>query len=407
MRVEGKIAWRYLFSKKSHNAINIVSGVSAAGVMVATAALVCVLSVMNGFSGVVEQMFSNFDPELRIEPREGKYFRLDSPEMLTLKRLKSVRVFSPTIEETALIQYEDHQVSAQIKGVSDHFQELTHIDSIICDGFYSIYDGAFERCVLGRGLASQLGISPHFVGGIKVYAPKRLGQVNLMRPDQALNRLSTFIAGTFAVDQIQYDDHVMIVSLNFARQLFEYDDNQATALELALVRAESFDKVKRQIIETLGDDYIVLDRYEQQADFFRISKIEKMLTLLLLGFILLIATFNIIGSLSMLMIDKQEDSRTLLNLGATPALIRRIFLLEGWLISLLGAAAGLVLGLVVCLIQQEFGILKLGNGTDYVLSAYPVEVQGMDILVVAGIVLAIGYISAFIPTRQLLKRPIQ
>ena len=201
-----------------------------------------------------------------------------------------------------------------------------------------------------------------------------------MRPDQALNRLSTFIAGTFAVDQIQYDDHVMIVSLNFARQLFEYDDNQATALELALVRAESFDKVKRQIIETLGDDYIVLDRYEQQADFFRISKIEKMLTLLLLGFILLIATFNIIGSLSMLMIDKQEDSRTLLNLGATPALIRRIFLLEGWLISLLGAAAGLVLGLVVCLIQQEFGILKLGNGTDYVLSAYPVEVQGMDIL---------------------------
>ncbi len=404
MRIETKIAWRYLFSKKSHNAINIVSGVSAAGVMVATAALVCVLSVMNGFSRVVEQMFSNFDPELRIEPAQGKFFRLDSPEMVELQQLNCIRIFSPTIEETALVQYNDHQVAAQLKGVSDRFQELTHIDSIIHDGYYSVYDGAFERCVLGRGLAAQIGINPHFVGGMKVYAPKRKGRVNLMRPDASLNKATTFIAGTFAVDQLQYDDHVMIVSLDMARQLFDYAPTEATAVELALTDGANIKKVKRLVRETLGPDYVVLDRYEQQADFFRISKIEKLLTLLLLAFILLIATFNIIGALSMLMIDKQDDTRTLSNLGATPQMLRRIFLYEGWLISALGATVGLVLGLLICLLQQHFGLLKLGNGTDYVLSAYPVQVQALDIVLVAAIVLAIGYLSAYIPTRQILKK---
>jgi len=404
VRVEGIIAWRYLFSKKSHNAINIVSGVSAAGVMVATAALICVLSVMNGFSNVVEQMFSQFDPQLRIEAKEGKFFRLDTPDMQAVKDLESVRIFSPTIEETALVQYEDHQVPALLKGVSDHFQELTQIDSIIHDGYYSVYDGAFERCVLGRGLAARIGINPHFVGGMKVYAPKRKGRVNLMRPDQSLNKASTFIAGTFAVDQLKYDDQLMIVSLDFARQLFDYSADEATAVEVALSDGANLKKVKKQLRQTLGDDFVVMDRYEQQADFFRISKIEKMLSLLLLAFILLIATFNIIGSLSMLMIDKQDDCRTLSNMGATPAMIRRIFLYEGWLISTLGAAIGLVVGLIVCLLQEHFGLLKLGDGTDYVLSAYPVDVQVLDTAVVAIIVLAIGYVSAYIPTRQIVKK---
>jgi ABC-type lipoprotein release transport system permease subunit len=225
-----------------------------------------------------------------------------------------------------------------------------------------------------------------------------------MRPDLSLNKASTFIAGTFAVDQLQYDDHVMLVSLDFARNLFDYSENEATAVELALTEGANTQKVKKQIRETLGPGFTVLDRYEQQADFFRISKIEKVLTLLLLAFILLIATFNIIGSLSMLMIDKQEDSRTLSNLGATPQMIRRIFLYEGWLISALGAAVGLVLGLVICLLQEHFGLLKLGNGSDYVLSAYPVEVQAPDVLIVAMIVLAIGYLSAYIPTRQIVKK---
>ena len=404
MRVEWKIAWRYLFSKKSQNAINIVSGVSAAGVTVATAALVCVLSVMNGFSSVVETMFSQFDPELRIEPAEGKFFRLDAPEMQAVADLAEVKIFSPTIEETALVRYNDHQLPATIKGVSDQFQELTHIDSIIHDGYYSVFDGAFDRCVLGRGLAARIGINPHFVGGMKVYAPKRKGRVNMMRPDLSLNQAGTFIAGTFAVDQMQYDDQVMLVSLDFAQRLFDYSPEEATAVELALTDGTNLKKTKRLIRQTLGEQYLVLDHYEQQADFFRISKIEKMMTLLLLAFILLIATFNIIGSLSMLMIEKQDDSRTLATMGATPEILRRIFLLEGWLISALGAALGLVLGLIICLVQEHFGLLKLGNGTDFVLSAYPVEVQALDILVVALIVLAIGYLSAYIPTRQIVPQ---
>lgn len=370
----------------------------------ATAALVCVLSVMNGFSRVVEGMFSQFDAELRIEPAKGKYFRLDSSEMQALEEMSFVKIFSPTIEETALVQYKDHQVPATLKGVSDHFQELTNIDSIIHDGFYSVYDGAFERCVLGRGLAATIGINPHFVGGMKVYAPKRKGRVNMMRPDRSLNQMSTFIAGTFAVDQLQYDNQMMLVSLDFARQLFDYDANEATAVELALVDGAIVPKAKKVIRQTLGGDYVVLDRYEQQADFFRVSKIEKMLTMLLLAFILLIATFNIIGSLSMLMIEKQDDSLILRNLGATPQMLRRIFLTEGWLISLLGAAAGLVLGLVLCLLQEHFGFIKLGNGMEYVISAYPVAVEFTDILLIAAIVLAIGFLSAYIPTRQIVKK---
>jgi len=400
MQFELKIAWRYLFSKKSHNAINIVSGVSAAGVMVATAALVCVLSVMNGFRNVVEQMFSEFDPQLRIEPAEGKFFRLDAPELQAVAQMPDVAIFAPTIEETALIRYKDHQMPATLKGVSDSFRQLTHIDSIIHDGFYSTYDGAFERCVLGRGLAARLGINPHFVGGMKVYAPKRKGRVNLMRPDQSLNQASTFIAGTFAVDQVDYDDRLMLVSLPFAQQLFDYTPSEATAVELALTDGANLNQTKRRIRQTLGPDYRVLDRYEQQADFFRISQIEKLMTLLLLAFILLIATFNIVGSLSMIMIDKQPDCRILATLGATPAMLRRLFLIEGWLISALGAALGLVLGLAVCLIQQHFGLLKLGNGTDFVLSAYPVQVQPLDILLTAAITLALALLTAYIPTHK-------
>lgn len=403
MQVELKIAWRYLFSKKSHNAINIVSGISAIGVMVATAALVCVLSVMNGFGTLVESMFSQLDPELRIEPMESKHFRLDSPEMQAVQQMEDIAVFSPTIEETALIQYEDHQIPAKLKGVDDHFQHLTHIDSIINDGFYSVYDGAFERCVLGRGLAAQIGINPHFIGGMKVYAPKRLERVNMMRPDQSLNKATTFIAGTFAVNQIEYDDQLMIVSLPFARQMFDYSEEEATAVELAIKEGANLQQVKKRIRQALGEKFLVLDRYEQQADFFRIMKIEKVLTTLLLALILLIATFNIIGSLSMLMIDKQKDSQTLTHLGASQSIIRKIFLYEGWLISLLGAAIGLIIGLIICLIQQYGEVLKLGDGTNYVISAYPVHVQFTDILLIAAIVILIGFISAYIPTRHITR----
>lgn len=398
MRFELKIAWRYLFAKKSHNAINIVSGVSAGGVCVATAALVCVLSVMNGFNRVIEQLFSEFDPELLVLPAEGKYFSLaDAP----WEALPEVAVCSPVVRETAMVEYKDHQVPARIMGVSDNFQQLTHIDSIITDGEFLVWDGGFDRCVMGRGLAATVGINAHFVGGVHIYAPKRVGKVNTLRPDQSLNRETTFIAGTFAVNQVDYDDHLCIVSIDCARRLFEYADDEVTAVELSLEPGADKKAAKRKIRKLLGDGYLVLDRYEQQADFFRIALIEKLLCTLLLAFILMIASFNIIGSLSMLMLEKKEDIVVFRNLGASPRQVRRIFLFEGWMISALGALIGLVLGLVICLLQQEYGLLKLGNGLEYVLSAYPVAVEPLDIIVITVIVLLMGFLAAWYPTRHL------
>ena len=403
MKLELHIAWRYLFSKKGHNAINIVSGVSAAAVGVVAAAMVCVLSVMNGFGALVEHMFSEFDPEIRITAAQGKSFRLDTLPVQQALALPFVQAASQVVEETALVRYKDHQQPARIMGVDTVFQHITHIDSILSDGYFSVYDGAFERCVMGRGLAAQIGINAHFVGAVHLYAPKRLERVNMLRPDDAFLHETAFMAGTFAVNQTTYDDQLLLVSLPLARRLFQYDTLTVTSLELQLASDSrlSARRMKTQLRECLGDGYIVADRYEQQADFFRILKIEKLLTALLLAFILLIACFNVIGSLSMLIIDKQEDIRILQHLGATNQTIRRTFLYEGWLITTLGALFGLLIGLAVCLLQQHYGLLKLGSGADYVISAYPVLVQAGDVLAVAAIVLLMGFLAAYYATRSL------
>ena len=404
LRVEYRIAWRYLFSKKGHNAINIVSGVSAAAVAVVTAAMVCVMSVMNGFGTMVEQLFSQFDPDIRIEAVSGKSFRLSKETEDALTQLPSVAMLSRSIEETALIYYDDKQMPVQLRGVDTAFAQLTHIDNIITDGKYMVFDGAFERAVLGQGLAWQLGINAHFVQAMHVYAPKRTGRVNMLRPDESFNHETCFIAGTFAVQQTQYDDALMIVSIELARRLLDFGDDEVSALLVQTKDGVSVRQAKRELQHVLGSRYRILDRYEQQADFFRILRIEKLLTGLLLAFILLIATFNIIGALSMLIIDKQRDIKILSDLGADDKMIRRIFLYEGWLISALGAAAGLVIGLVICLIQEHFGILKLGSGTEYVVSAYPVAVQGADILIIAAVVLALGAVAAYIPTLGMIAK---
>ena len=377
-----------------------MSGVSAAAVGVVTAAMVCVMSVMNGFGVMVEQLFSQFDPDIRIEAATGKSFRLDPATPASLSSLPSVDMLSESVEETALVYYDDKQMPVQLRGVDTAFAQLTHIDSIITDGKYMVYDGAFERAVLGQGLAWQLGIGAHFVQGMQVYAPKRTGRVNMLRPDESFNRETCFIAGTFAVQQTKYDDALMLVSIHLARRLLDYGDDEVSALLVKVKDGVSIRQAKKELRSVLGNDYQILDRYEQQEDFFRILRIEKLLTALLLAFILLIATFNIIGALSMLIIDKQKDIQILSDLGADHKMIRNIFLYEGWLISALGAAVGLVAGLAICLVQEHFGILKMGSGTEYVVSAYPVAVQGTDILIIAAIVLALGAVAAYIPARN-------
>lgn len=401
MKTELKIAWRYLFAKKQYNAIHIISGISAAAIGVVTAAMICVLSVMNGFGVMVEQLFSQFDPDIRIEAVSGKSFHDEGEQFDALRQLPAVALVSQTIEETALLQFQDRQMPVRLCGVDSIFPTLTHIQDIITDGEYEVHDGAFDRAVLGRGLAWQIGVGAHFIHPLQLYAPKRTARVNMLRPDQAFNEEICFIAGTFAVQQAQYDDEMMLVDIPLTRRLLEYGEKEVTALLIQLSPNASARQAERDIQSLLGKDYNVLNRYEQQADFFRILRVEKLLTTLLLVFILLIASFNIIGSLSMLIIDKQSDIQTLSHLGANQQTIRRVFLFEGWMISTLGAICGLVVGLIICLLQEHLGLLKLGNGAEYVVSAYPVAVQATDLLIVTIVVLSLGFIAAWIPARRI------
>ena len=399
--LENKIAWRYLFSKKGHNAINIVSGVSAAAVSVVTAAMICVLSVMNGFGELVERMFSEFDPILLVVPAEGQTLRTDTLPIASLYAREDLEAVSMQLEQTALIRYKDHQLPARVLGVDSLFTRTANIDSIITDGFYSVWDGAFDRAVLGRGLAAQIGMNAHFTGALHLYAPERTGRLNMLRPDKSLRHEHAFIAGTFAINQLEYDDQLLLVSLPLAQRLFDYDEHTCSALRITPKDKSQIINHKSQISKILGPGYKILDRYEQQADFFRILRIEKLLTILLLVFILLIASFNIIGSLSMLIIDKREDIQILSHLGADEPTIRRVFLLEGWLISSIGVVIGIGMGLALSLGQQHFGWLKLGTGSEYIISAYPVVVQATDVLLVALIVLALGFVAAWYPSKKL------
>ena len=393
------IAWRYLFAKKQFNAIHIITTISSIAVGVVTAAMICVMSVMNGFGTMVEQMFSQFDPDIRITAQNGKSFHLSPETKDQLLALPEVNLLSESIEETALIYFEDKQTPVQLMGVDSVFDSLTDIDNIITDGHFEVYDGAFDRAVLGQLLAWKIGIGARFIHGIQVYAPKRNSKVNMLRPDANFNTETCFIAGIFAVNQQKYDENTMIVDIDFTRRLLEYDSTEMTAL---LVSTQgNIKQAKRAIAQVMGEGYNIHDRYEQQKDFFRILRVEKLLTSLLLAFILLIATFNGIGALSMLIIDKKNDIRILSHLGANEQLIKRIFLFEGWLVNAIGAIGGVVVGLTICLLQEHFGLLKLGNGVEYVISAYPVAVQGIDILLVIGIVWILSLISVWIPVRRI------
>ena len=401
MRTEFRIAWRYLFAKKQFNAIHIITAISSAAVGVVTAAMICVLSVMNGFGTLVEQMFSQFDPDLRVTAQIGKSFSLDPEKKEQLLALPCVDLLSECIQETALIEFDDKQMPVQLMGVDSTFAHITNIENIIIDGHYEVYDGAFDRAVLGQGLAWKLGLGARFVQGIQVYAPKRESRVNMLRPDINFNKETCFIAGIFAINQQKYDENLILVDLDLSKRLLEFEDNEITALLLSTPKDYNIKKAKRDIRNLLGDGFIIQDRYEQQEDFFRILRVEKLLTTLLLIFILLLASFNGIGSLSMLIIDKQKDIQTFSHLGANNEMIRKIFMLEGWLVNTIGAMVGLILGLGICLLQEHFGLLKLGNGEEYIISTYPVAVQWWDIILVIAMVFALSVLSAWIPARKI------
>lgn len=402
------IARRYLFSKKSHNAINVISGVSVCGIALATLALVCTLSVFNGFRDLVTTLFTAFDPELKIVAVNGKVFDAQDGRIQSLKQMPEVEVFSVSLEDNAMVQYKDRQAMVVIKGVEDHFHLVTPIDSILYGrGERVLHDEVVSYAIPGIELVSMLGTGIRFLDPLEVYAPKRGSKINVANPASSFNSDYLHSSGlVFAVNQQKYDASYILTSLAFARNLFQYD-TEVSSIELKLTPDAHINKVQEEIARLLGEDFQVLNRYEQQADTYRIMEVEKLISYLFLSFILLIACFNVIGSLSMLIIDKRADVVTLRNLGASDETIKRIFLFEGCLISFLGALIGVVLGLTLCFIQQEFGIISLGSGASagaFVVDAYPVSVHLGDVILVLLTVLVVGFLSVLYPVRYLSRR---
>lgn len=399
------IARRYLFSKKSHNAVNIISCISVCGVALATMAMVCTLSVFNGFQDLVSTFFTAFDPELKVMPAVGKVFDGQDPRVLSIRQMPEIEVCSESLEDNAMVQYQGRQVMAVIRGVEDNFDSLTPIDSILFGrGELILHDEVANYAIPGIQLLSALGTGIRFLDPLEVYAPKRGAKVNIANPSTAFTTENLFSSGlTFVVGQEKYDNAYILTSLDFARQLFRYT-TEISALNLKLKAGEDVETVKRMLEKRLGKEFVVQDRYEQQEDTFRIMKIEKLVSYLFLIFILLIACFNIVGPLSMLIIDKRNDVMSLRNMGANDRQITRIFLLEGYMISCFGAVSGVVLGILLCFLQQQFGLISLGSSGSFVVEAYPVSVHAGDVILILLTVLAIGFASIWYPTRFLSKR---
>ena len=400
------IARRYLFSKKSTHAINVISGISVVGVAVATMALVVTLSVFNGFHDLVASFFTQMDPQLKVTPVKGKTAPADDPILTEIRHLPDVEVATECLEEQALAVYGDRQMMVKIKGVEDNFNQLTHIQEILeGDGDFALHAADLNYGIPGLGVAYQLGLGYTYEYPLKIFAPRREGQLNMANPTEGFVVDELYSPGVvFCMKQSKYDKNYILTSLAFTRHLFDLE-GRLSSLELRLKPGSDFERVKGQMEEIAGDKYYVHDRYEQQDDTFRIMKVEKLIAYVFLTFILMIACFNIIGSLSMLIIDKKEDVVTLRNLGATDHQITRIFLFEGRLISAIGAVLGVLIGLLLCWLQQQYGIVRLGTSEgSFVVDAYPVSVHPWDIVLIFFTVMAVGFLSVWYPVRYFARR---
>ena len=398
------IARRYVFSKKSTNAINVISAISVVGVAVGTMALVIVLSVFNGFHDLVASFFTNFDPQIELVPKQGKTAPADDPLLDQVRQMPQVSVHTDVLEDQGLAVYGDRQQMVTVMGVDDNFTQLTNISDILYgDGEFTLQAANLFYAIPGIRLAQDMGLGARFDGYLKLYAPVRRGQItDLEDPSEGFVVDSLISPGVvFAVNQAKYDRDRVICSIGFARRLFD-QDGMLSSLQIRLKPGSDLAAVKKQMREIVGSKYRVLDRFEQQSDTFNIMQIEKVLAYVFLTFILMVACFNIISSLSMLIIDKKADAATLRNLGATDRQIRSIFLFEGRIISAIGAVVGILLGLLLCWLQQEFGLVHMGDSAgSFVVNAYPVSVHYDDVAIVFVTVLLIGWAAAWIPTRKL------
>jgi len=400
-----QIAFRYLFSKKKHHAINWISGVAICGVSLTSLALVCTLSVFNGFQDMATGFFTSFDPQLRITPAVGKVLHTNDSLLLNLKSQPQIAVWSPSLQEQAMVKYKNQQAMITIKGVSNNFQQLNEIDSILYgNGKYKLYDEVVQYGILGGELTSTLGCGLRFIDPIEIYIPKRKGRVNMANPQSSFRKGYLYSPGVvFVVNLQQYDAHYIISSIEFLRNLLDYTD-EASNIGIRLTPNVDPSNAQKSISRFLGENYVVENRYQQQHDIYKVMEIEKIISYIFLSFILLVASFNVIGTISMMIIDKKNDTQTLRHLGCNEKQIAQIFLYIGRLICIIGAISGIIIGLTLCLIQQQYGIITLGNSTEqFAITAYPIQVHFVDIIIILCTVISIGFTAVWWPIRKLSK----
>ena len=402
MRLAFRIASRYLFSKKSHSAINIISMISVCGVAIITAALICTLSVYNGFSQLIGSLLSDIQPDVKIIPASGKTIDDTLPVWQEIAEWNEVAYITPVVEEVALAVY-DRQQPVHVKGIPDDYIDAVPLVNSIINGEYALRDEVTPYAILGAGVAVHIEAGANYSRPIWLYAPRRHGRVNLANPTSSFVSQRFYVSSVFFTNQAEYDDQYVYIPLDEARNLFDYT-TESTSYELNVVADASISKLIEKLQKRLGNEYIVQDHLMQSGDLFRWIQIEKWVTFLILAFILLIATFNIVGSLTMLIVDKQDDIATLRKLGAHDRLITNIFMAEGWLISMLGALSGLAIGVLLCWLQQEFGILRLGDSGAFIVDAYPVQLRWGDTLAVTAIVLLLGALTAGYPAKILRRK---
>ena len=400
------IAKRYLFSKQRHQVINIISAVAVAGVALATAAMICTLSVFNGFQSVVEGQFTAMDPDIKVVPAIGKSFNSATIEIDKVKALPQLAVVSFSVEDKAMAQYNGRQVMVTLKGVEDNFLELTDIEkSLYGRGNPVLRDNLNSYAILGAELMRSLNCGIYFASPLEIYAPNRGEKINLTVPSRNFKKGVLHSSGlVFAVNQPVYDANYILTSADFARKMFRRSADEATAMEIRVKKGVDAAKVKKEIENILGGNFVVLDRYEQQRDVYKVMQVEKLISYVFLTFILLVACFNIIGSLSMLIIEKRDNMNTLRSFGADNKIISNIFVFEGVIVSFVGAVVGILFGLLLCLAQQELGLISTGGSGDFIMDSYPVRVVWGDVAAVFITVLVTGVVAVWLPVRLLTKR---
>lgn len=395
------IALRYLFAKKSHNAINVISLITVLAVIVGSMALIIILSIFNGFDILVKDLINSFDPDLKITPVEGKTFTIDQ-KIENVLATGAIASYAEIVEENAILRYDEKQDIATIKGVSQAYKDVTGVDSMLIYGSFTLSDGKFDFAVVGQGIAYKLDIPDKTQRQMVIYVPRK-GQGISFDPTKAFKKQAVFISGKFAIEQTK-DEKYVFVPIEIARELIGLEKNEVSSIEIKVSSLSQMQMMKETLKKELGTDYQVKDRYEQNEVFYRVMKIEKFAIIIILSLVLFIASFNILGSLTMLILDKKKDVSILNSLGASKSQLTAIFLLDGWFISILGGIVGLLLGAGFCWLQIEYGLIQLGGGDSFVINAYPVHMKFTDFVVVFLIVSLIGVVASWYPVKQVTNR---